>query len=95
MGDYWFSYGTPSYLARLVSRGDLPFRDIAPTTTPKNLLESAGIFSADPIPELYYSGYLTINDFDNELKEYSLDCPNEEVKTGFRDFLRHLDSRNN
>ena len=36
---------------------------------------------------MYQSGYLTIKDFDSELKLYTLDFPNEEVESAFVNFL--------
>ncbi|MDE6338512.1 MAG: ATP-binding protein [Muribaculaceae bacterium] len=86
-GDYWFSSGTPTFLVRLIERGDYYFRDIAPYSIHKTALESAGLLDKNPIPAFYQSGYLTIKDYDRDYQTYSLDYPNEEVKRGFLDFL--------
>ena len=40
-------------------------------------------FRAVALPLLYQSGYLTIKEYDNELDEYILGFPNEEVKYVF------------
>lgn len=87
MSDYWFSSGTPTYLVRLIQRGDIPYRNIAPAAISKRVLESAGLLNADPLPAFYQSGYLTIKDYDRDFQEYTLDYPNEEVKYGFLHFL--------
>lgn len=50
-------------------------------------LESAGIFSSDPIPALYQTGYLTIRGYDPVFRTYTLDYPNNEVREGFLSFL--------
>lgn len=36
-----------------------------------------------PLPMIYQSGYLTIKDYDREMRTYLLDFPNNEVKNGF------------
>jgi hypothetical protein len=41
----------------------------------------------DALAVLYQSGYLTIVDYDEELKEYTLDYPNEEVRAAFASAL--------
>ncbi|MBE6869018.1 MAG: hypothetical protein E7494_09690 [Ruminococcus albus] len=41
----------------------------------------------DPIPLLYQSGYLTIADYDQSGREYTLAFPNNEVKYGFLENL--------
>lgn len=87
IGDYWFGSGTPTYLVRLIERGDFPFREIAPTSIGKRYLESAGLLDSDPIPAFYQSGYLTIKGYDKEFQTYTLNYPNEEVKFGFLEYL--------
>ncbi len=39
------------------------------------------------LPVIYQSGYLTIKDFDEESRLYTLDFPNREVKDGFLEVL--------
>ena len=41
----------------------------------------------DPIPVLYQSGYLTIKEYNKQLRMYRLGFPNEEVKQGFSESL--------
>ena len=87
MGAYWFESGTPTYLVRLIEREQWLLQDLAPVEIEKTRLESAGILSADPVPSLYQTGYLTIKDFDPIFKTYTLDYPNDEVRDGFMSFL--------
>ena len=87
MGAYWFESGTPTYLVRLIEREQWLLQDLAPVEIEKTRLESAGILSADPLPSLYQTGYLTIKDFDPIFKTYTLDYPNDEVRDGFMSFL--------
>ena len=87
MRDYWFASGTPTYLMRLIEKGEYPFSEISPTTIDRRYLESAGLLDSDPIPAFYQTGYITIKDYDSEFNEYLLAYPNEEVKYGFLKFL--------
>ena len=41
----------------------------------------------EPVPLLYQTGYLTIEDYDKQRKRYTLCFPNEEVKYGFLENL--------
>jgi hypothetical protein len=41
----------------------------------------------DALAVLYQSGYLTIVDYDEEFSEYTLDYPNEEVRSAFANAL--------
>lgn len=41
----------------------------------------------NPIPMIYQSGYLTIKDYDERFRMYTLGFPNEEVKYGFLNFV--------
>ena len=81
--DYWFRTGTPTYLVRLLQDNHENLNDL----TGKYYDESEFIdYRADkemPLPMIYQSGYLTIKDYDREMKTYLLDFPNDEVKKGF------------
>jgi hypothetical protein len=41
----------------------------------------------NPLPMIYQSGYLTIKDYNEEFKLYTLGFPNDEVRYGFINFL--------
>lgn len=81
--DYWFSTGTPTYLVRLLQDYHENLNDL----TGKYYDESEFVdYRADremPLPMIYQSGYLTIKDFDWEMRTYLLDFPNDEVRKGF------------
>ena len=81
--DYWFSTGTPTYLVRLLQDYHENLNDI----TGKYYDERDFVdYRADremPLPMIYQSGYLTIKDYDREMRTYLLDFPNNEVKNGF------------
>ena len=81
--DYWFRTGTPTYLVRLLQDNQENLNEL----TGKYYDESEFVdYRADremPLPMIYQSGYLTIKDYDREMRTYLLDFPNNEVKNGF------------
>ncbi len=81
---YWFATGTPTFLVKhLASTGfDIPILEKDVAIDVNSLLDYRAE-SEDYIPLLYQTGYLTIKDYNDELNEYTLGFPNEEVKYGF------------
>jgi hypothetical protein len=81
---YWFETGTPTFLAKhLANTGfDIPILE-NDVSIDANSLTDYRTENDDYIPLLYQSGYLTIKEYDDELDEYTLGFPNEEVKYGF------------
>ncbi len=89
-GSYWFSTGTPTYLVELIKKANFNIEELSGYEASEEQLGSVHTDIIDPIPVLYQSGYLTIKDFDSEFRLYILDYPNEEVKSGFVNFLLPL-----
>ena len=85
--DYWFATGTPTYLVELLKKSGFDLQSLSNYETSESALSSIHRADVNPIPVLFQSGYLTIKDYDEELKLYMLDFPNEEVKQGFMNFL--------
>jgi len=81
---YWFATGTPTFLVKhLTNTGfDIPILENNVTIAANSLMDYRAE-NEDIVPLLYQSGYLTIKKYDNELNEYILGFPNEEVKYGF------------
>ncbi len=83
MENHWFQSGTPTFIFEVLKRYNT---DI---TTLERLEASAEGFDVpteamnDALPLLYQSGYLTIKDYDPLTYAYTLDFPNQEVRTGF------------
>ena len=86
-GSYWFSTGTPTYLVELIKKANFNIEELSDYEASEEQLNSVHVDGIDPIPVLYQSGYLTIKDFDEEFRLYTLNYPNEEVKSGFVNFL--------
>lgn len=86
--NYWFQTGTPTYLADTLKQSDYDIRLLI-----NGVEVDAAAFSEyraetrNPLPMIYQSGYLTIKDYDEELKLYTLGFPNDEVRYGFLNFL--------
>ena len=83
---YWFASGTPTYLIEMLRKFNVVPLKIggrtlaqafdAPTENMKNIL-----------PLLYQSGYITIKDYDNVSRLYTLDIPNNEIRVGLMENL--------
>jgi hypothetical protein len=90
----WFRTGTPTFLFTIFQNRELELPDFS-----KDIILAADMvndYRADgrnPVPLLYQTGYLTIKEYNPQLREYDLGFPNEEVRSGFLDALlpRYLD----
>jgi hypothetical protein len=80
---YWYETGTPTFLLKLIINQNINILDL------NNLLVGYDDFSKfdletmKAVPVLYQSGYLTRTDYDEELKQFTLDYPNIEVGVSF------------
>jgi hypothetical protein len=85
---YWFQTGTPTFLIQLLQQADFDLRDFAGgIAIDRQSINDYRIQGGSPVPLLYQSGYLTITGYDEQLDEYTLGFPNEEVRYGFLKFL--------
>lgn len=85
--DYWFQTGTPTFLVELLKKTDMDLREVDQIEI---MAEDFANYRQDadrPIPVIYQSGYLTIQNYDPELQLYTLGFPNAEVRKGFLNFL--------
>lgn len=81
--NYWFGSGTPTFLIELIGRMQFDVTLMEDTVLPAEEFDRATDTITDPIPVLYQSGYITIKDYNSQLKLYTLAYPNEEVRCGF------------
>jgi hypothetical protein len=85
---YWFETGTPTFLMDLIKRDNFdPMQFMEGVTVSARSINDYRADGGDPVPILYQSGYLTITGYDEELDEYALNFPNEEVRYGFLEEL--------
>ena len=81
--DYWFKSGTPSYLVRLLQSCNENLDEMAGKSYSQSQFDDYRADSQQPLPMIYQSGYLTVKDYDPDVRTYLLDYPNDEVKEGF------------
>ncbi len=86
-GSYWFETGTPTFLVQLLQRENFYLPDLTQQQVSADMLNCIDTMDRNPIPVIYQSGYLTIKDYDEEFKVYTLGFPNEEVEEGFANYL--------
>ena len=80
---YWFDSGTPTFLAKRVKTlGTFP-PDINGQMCTREELIAVGLDDRNPFPLMFQTGYLTIGDYDKEMKVYEMRFPNKEVEIGF------------
>ena len=87
-GSYWFETGTPTFLVETLRNANYRLEDLTHERITANLLGSIDNISHNPLPLLYQSGYLTIQDYDERFKKYTLRYPNREVEEGFSEYLQ-------
>ncbi len=86
-GDYWFRSGTPTFLVELLQKNEFNLKLLEKTSMTADMIGNVDNFDSSPIPIIYQSGYLTIKDYDKEIKLYKLGYPNNEVEEAFINFL--------
>jgi hypothetical protein len=84
---YWFSTGTPTFLIKLIERQKIDILGLERKAFSLASLQRFNVDNMDALAVLYQAGYLTIVDYDDEVNEYSLDYPNEEVRSAFAEAL--------
>ncbi len=88
---YWFSTGTPTFLAKMLKDAEFDIPSLEDNVTiPAPSISDYRAGDVNPVPLLYQTGYLTIKDFNPKYNTYVLGFPNEEVKYGFLDELRRI-----
>ena len=88
-GSYWFETGTPTFLLSKVKESGFDVRKFTNRTIFANeatLKDYTGDI-LNLVPLLYQTGYLTISDYENRRRRYTLCFPNDEVKYGFTESL--------
>ena len=89
--DYWFNSGTPTRLVNEFLRNDWGKPDLEGTVVSVSDLDSGDVLGDNLALTCYYTGYLTIKDYDQEYEEFTLGYPNVEVRRGFfNSLLRSL-----
>ncbi len=88
IGQYWFSTGTPLFLAKLIKSHHISLTELSGLEVTQPEIENVPFnMEGDPVPILYQSGYLTIKAYDARTGIITLGYPNREVERGFIDQL--------
>lgn len=83
LDSYWFGSGTPTYLIEMLRK-----YNVTPAQLCEKLETKSSAFDAPTermttiTPLLYQSGYITIKDYNNKTKLYTLGFPNKEIRIG-------------
>ena len=87
---YWFESGTPTYLIHQMKhfRTDITSLDSVSAIAPDFDQPTEGM--TDALPLMYQSGYLTIKEYNEDLEQYTLGIPNNEVRVGLTSNLLPL-----
>ena len=80
---YWYETGTPTFLINLIAKQKINLLDLRNIKVDYDSFRKYDIENMEAAPLLYQTGYLTIVDYDEERIRYTLDYPNEEVRTSF------------
>ncbi len=89
--NYWFANATPTFLIKLLKKGDYFLPQLENLISDESLIESFDIENLKIEPILFQSGYLTIDkveiDEEFEFRTYKLKLPNKEVQISFNTML--------
>jgi hypothetical protein len=87
---YWYDTGTPTFLIKLIREQKINILDLSSLQVGLADFQRYDIADMMAEPILYQSGYLTVADYNEATQQYSLDYPNEEVRSCFaRSLLDH------
>lgn len=81
--DYWYMSGTPTYLEKLLEGHNINMQKLLSQDYKATYFVDYRADTENPLAMFYQSGYLTIKAYDKIDKVYTLDYPNDEVKSGF------------
>lgn len=83
--NYWFATGTPTFLIKTLRRHHQ--YDLSAIQVDPALLESFDPEHLNPAVLLFQTGYLTLDDFDEQFNLYRLKIPNQEVNLSLNSYL--------
>jgi Protein of unknown function (DUF1703)./Predicted AAA-ATPase. len=81
--DYWFSTGTPTFLIKLLKDTYYPVDALDGVSVANSQMDTFDIDNLELPILLFQSGYLTIQTYDAETKNLTLQFPNHEIESAF------------
>ena len=82
LGSYWFGSGTPTFLIEMMRKFNVAPSEIGKSRLPEEEFDAPAERLTSITPLLYQSGYLTIKDYNPLSRLYTLEIPNNEIRTG-------------
>jgi hypothetical protein len=80
---HWFATGTPTFLINLIDERKFDVTVLERLEVQESTFTVYEVDQLEILPLLYQTGYLTIQDYDNEYRSYTLGYPNFEVEQAF------------
>jgi vacuolar-type H+-ATPase subunit F/Vma7 len=80
---YWYETATPTFLVELVVKQKINIAKLDDMSVREEDFRKYDSENMNAIPLLYQTGYLTITDYNEELRTYRLNFPNDEVSASF------------
>ena len=93
--DSWYRTGTPTHLIKMLKRTDVPIKNLDGSPCTFARLTEGNVTGDDIIATLYYTGYLTIKQYNLAMSSVILGYPNGEVRRGFLDNVLALSTNVN
>ena len=84
---YWYESGTPTFLINIIEKQKINILDLNNLKVSYSDFKKYDIETMQATPLLYQTGYLTITDYNSEDNQFTLDYPNEEVRSCFAQSL--------
>ncbi|MCB1081555.1 MAG: ATP-binding protein [Chlamydiia bacterium] len=85
---YWFQTGTPTFLIHYIKQNPYITTELSRSIATMNeLLDIREVEDVDFKALMWQTGYLTIQQFDKDKSIFTLDFPNQEVRTAFFESL--------
>ena len=82
LDSYWFGSGTPTFLIEMMRKFNVAPSEIGSRRLGANGFDAPAERLTSITPLLYQSGYLTIKDYNPLSRLYTLEIPNNEIRTG-------------
>ena len=87
---YWYDTGTPSFLVKLIIGQKINIVELGNLRVGYDDFRKYDIENMKAAALLYQSGYLTVVDYDEKRERFTLDYPNDEVRSCFaKSLLEH------
>jgi hypothetical protein len=86
---YWYSTGTPTFLAKVFETRPAEYADIQGVTITERMLDSRDIENAPLVSLLFQTGFLTVTSADRKAEppRYTLGFPNVEVSSSLAELF--------